>query len=566
MAILLVLLLMLATTLGSAQNMTDILHSKEILVEQLASAAKRAYDSRCTTTCPNCILSACSSPKSQLTTNCTTLYGSTEVSENGCLYQCSLRRLDHTTSNILTASKNESMQLQQEKCWTSALDREFVSNSRNPDNGRDIRWQYFASNSGLTRLYPAHTLRECHVVNPLIRPWYVAATSGPKNIILVLDVSASVLNYGRLDLAIAAATTVVETLTNVDYVTVVLFSDTAEQLLVPNQPQGSLLRASYDNITSLSEAVREITANPAGGTNYEAAFLKAFDILDRNSDGPNFANCSTALLFLTDGFPNTGSTSQDFLIDLVRKRNRNHNAIIFTYTLGSNSGAALARGIACETSGVYTHINDGGRLREQLSLYYDYFALLRQTDNVQVAWVEPYMDAVGAGLLVTASKAVYDTSITPPRIVGVVGMDVLVSDLRQDFEARGLDYRDVVNFLASRNVCPSISRFNESVLDAIRVQGGGEPCGVLVRPARSVEGCSNATSDYCDFEYGRYASDADLYREESCCFGGGDGVNASGQVTLLSCGGGASLIHFRSNEIVVLMAALVVLLLSCTSH
>ena len=39
-------------------------------------------------------------------------------------------------------------------------------------------------------------------------------------------------------------------------------------------------------------------------------------------------------------------------------------------------------------------------------------------------------DASGAGELTTCSKAVYDTSIDPPKLVGVVGVDVLVSDLK----------------------------------------------------------------------------------------------------------------------------------------
>lgn len=556
---------LLAATTG---NTTDILHSKEVLVERLAEAAAEAYHDRCTVPCPECVLSACSSPKPPRTTNCSPLFGSTEVSEGPCTYRCSLRKLDYTLANILTSSQEEEagVEVAQERCWTSPLDQKFVRNHRDPKNGPDLRWQYFASNNGLTRLYPAHTLRTCHVLDPRIRPWYVAATSGPKNVLLLLDVSASMLNYGRLGLALSAAVTVIQTLTNVDYTAVLLFSDSARQLLLPDQPPGTLLRASYSNISRLSEAMMtQVSADPAGGTNYEAALLEAFDVLDLNQGGPDSANCSTALLFLTDGFPNQGSTSQDFLIELVRRRNAPHQATVFTYTLGSNSGAALAQGIACETGGVYTHIGDGGKLRRQLSLYYDYFALLRQTDDIHVAWVEPYEDAVGAGLLVTASKAVYDTRVTPPRLVGVVGMDVLVSDLRRAFEETGLDYQDVINFLASRNLCPAIRRFNESILDQIRVQGGGEPCGVSGSLARergrekvmAAEGeCSNATAGYCGFEYRRYETDPDHYREESCCFGAAN-FSVGENVTLLSCDAISS---FHSGPKVLSVAILLLLL------
>ena len=445
------------------------------------------------------------------------------MERRGCEYDCTHRKLDYNSSNILMSPrrKDNMEEVEREGCWTHPITRQFVLNHER-DNSSELRWQYFSSTRGLTRLYPAHTLRECHVLDPVIRPWYVAATSGPKNVILILDVSASMLNDGRLDLAKEAVTAVIETLTNVDFATVVLFSESADQLLVADQTPDTLLQASYDNISKLSLKVGEVSGNPTGGTNFEAAFTKAFDILDLNSDGENFTNCSTALLFLTDGFPNHGSTSQSHLTDLVRERNHDHNAIIFTYTFGSTSGAALARGIACETGGVYTQINENDSLRDQLSLYYDYFALLRHTDNVQVAWVEPYIDAVGAGLLVTASKAIYDEEAMPPRLVGVVGVDILVSDLIEAFEESGMDYQDVISFLASRNVCPTTRRFNDSVLDVIRVQGGGQPCddprqdgGRALTPTPTPYDCR---ASFCNCEFERYADDAESYREESCCF------------------------------------------------
>ncbi len=541
-----------------AQNMTDILHSKESIVERLAAIAARAYRTRCSNTCESCVLSACSSPKPEETTVCTTLFGATVVERDGCEYDCTLRKLDYSTSNILMSprQRNKMEEVEQESCWTDEITQQFVHNHENDtrrsgSGSNELRWQYFSSNGGLTRLFPAHTLSECYVLDPVIRPWYVAATSGPKNVIIILDVSASMLNDGRLGLAQEAVTTVIETLTNVDFATIVLFSESAEQLLIADQTAGTLLQASYANITKLSEKVSTISGNPTGGTNFEAAFTKAFDILDENSNGPNFTNCSTALLFLTDGFPNKGSTSQDHLIGMVRLRNSKHDATIFTYTFGSNSGGALARGIACETNGVYTQINERESLRDQLSLYYDYFALLRQTDNVKVAWVEPYLDAVGAGLLVSASKAIYDELAMPPKLVGVVGVDILVSDLIEAFSKSGMDYQDVISFLASRNACPRIQQFNETVLDIIRVRGGGQPC----QSDESLESISgiNSTPDsctslprasFCNFEYQRYSSDSDTYREESCCFN--ESMYSS------SCENGASSVYLPAGELITL--------------
>lgn len=508
----------------------ELLKSKELFIDKLANASSQAFQARCNATCSTCVSSACSSKRPVHSSTCTKLYGDTEVHSGGCTYQCPLRKLDYTTSNILTSSEKEHEELVEERCWTDSLDSVFMENNMEDSRSgkRSLRWQYFATASGMVRLYPAHTLQTCHVINARIRPWYVAATSGPKNVILILDVSASMLNDGRLGIAQDAAVTVIETLTNVDYATVVLFSDSARQLLVPDQIPHTLLRASYNNISLLSEAVKNISGDSFGSTNFEASFAKAFDILDANPP-----NCHTAILFLTDGFPNKGRTSEDDLIGLVQSRNTHHNATIFTYTFGSNSGASLTRAIACETNGVYTQINDNTQLRKQLSLYYDYFASLRQTDSVEVAWVEPYIDAVGAGLLVTASKAIYRTDFTPARLLGVVGVDVLVSDLKEAFEKQGKNYEEVINFLSSKNSCPSTRRFNQSVLDRIRVQGGGVPCGScedceMALPAS----CAVERVGFCDYDYQRYKSDSDLYREESCCFS----QNAS--FPLLQCDSG----------------------------
>ncbi len=34
--------------------------------------------------------------------------------------------------------------------------------------------------------------------DPRIRPWYVAASTGPKDVVLILDTSGSMGNYGRI--------------------------------------------------------------------------------------------------------------------------------------------------------------------------------------------------------------------------------------------------------------------------------------------------------------------------------------------------------------------------------
>ena len=55
--------------------------------------------------------------------------------------------------------------------------------------------------------------------------------------------------------------------------------------------------------------------------------------------------------------------------------------------------------------------------------------------------------------LTTASKAIYDSNFTPARLIGVVGIDILASDL-EDVAA---DYDQLLSALVQRsNTCPSL--------------------------------------------------------------------------------------------------------------
>ena len=55
---------------------------------------------------------------------------------------------------------------------------------------------YFGSSTGAFRIIPAQHSEICGDYDPRCRPWFVAASSGPKDVVLVLDVSGS-MTTGR---------------------------------------------------------------------------------------------------------------------------------------------------------------------------------------------------------------------------------------------------------------------------------------------------------------------------------------------------------------------------------
>ena len=382
-----------------------------------------------------------------------------------CTHECSTRRLDFDKSAIRLPSNNPTGVTGQDETtdnhWTRNLEGAFKNELSVSLETITLRWQYIGTPSGYFRGYPGDAQETCASYDPRIRPWYVAATSGPKNVILVIDVSGSMGEFGRLDLAKDAAITVINTLTNFDYVGVVIFSDTASSL------ENTLLPATSANIRSLNSAIDGITAR--GATNYEAAFTEAFDLLTRSKIQELASSCQTAILFLTDGMPTAGETGANNLQNLVSSLNT-ESAVIFTFTLGSNAPAAIPKAIGCGNKGIFIHVNDNGNLRDVMSNYYNYFATVRQvSDNLKPVWVEPYIDAFGLGEVTTVSRALYDTNVDPPRLYGVVSVDILTTDLRNADET---NWQNTILYLSRQVTCPIIRNVSECFLDAIRRSSG----------------------------------------------------------------------------------------------
>ena len=526
---------MISESFEQQDPLTDIIEDKERIVNELAAVALTSFQSRCSQDCgDSCALSACGSSLTA-SAECSDQYGAAVVQDPNlhCEQNCTSRQLDFQTSFVRTAEFSENAEIVTQECWTRDLDSQFIQNRLEDRQGQQtLRWQYIGSPSGFYRIYPGVTQQQCFTYDPRVRPWYVAATSGPKNVILVLDVSGSMGSNDRIDLAMDAATTVIDTLTNSDFTSVIIFSDTAQQLLIPGQQAGSLVSATSQSIEKLSSQVTNI--NPFGGTNFEAAFRKAFEVL--GSTGEYSANCHTAILFLTDGTPTRGNIrSQTGLTSLVQELNTNPDgslkATVFTYTLGSGASTALPSAIACGNRGIYAHVDDGGNLRGQMSNYYDYYSTLRRAGDEGVVWVEPYIDASGAGLLVTASKAVYDIQSSPSRLIGVVAVDILISDLERAGQQAGVDYAGIVRRLALRNTCPNIETSNvtECELNSIRASDGGQTCGSAVCNEQSSTACPAAAQsvNYCSYQLQRYRLNPQAYREEACC-GGFTSCNENG--------------------------------------
>ena len=154
---------------------------------------------------------------------------------------------------------------------------------------------YFGGHNGAFRIYPARHSETCGNYDTRKRPWYVAASSGPKDVVLVLDTSGSMASSSRINLVRTAANDVIDALTIGDHFGVVEFNTGARTL----NPGGRLLQATADNKESMKALVDRLYAD--GSTDFYSGFATAFDLLDASTAACLTSNCHTAILFLTDG-------------------------------------------------------------------------------------------------------------------------------------------------------------------------------------------------------------------------------------------------------------------------
>ena len=311
---------------------------------------------------------------------------------------------DKTTSAVRIPSAHLARGLDPEiietACYTLLADDYMRTKYENDENFWDAykvqpSWTYFGAHNGLFRILPTLTQEECGNYDPRKRPWFVAASSGPKDVVIVLDVSGSMSDYGRMDLAKEAAITVVDTLTISDRVTVIVFSDDAYQ--VPAGVGGntdSLIRATNENKKLLIESIRQLSEG--GATNFYAGFQKAFDALERTIEQEYTSGCNVAILFMTDGERTTGPET-DEVLGLINDSTQRlatlygRDTKIFTFSLGAQADHLVTKEIACSTNGIWTPVDDSdGDLVGAMASYYKLYALGLGDDTEFTAWVEPY--------------------------------------------------------------------------------------------------------------------------------------------------------------------------------
>ena len=224
-------------------------------------------------------------------------------------------------------------------------------------------------------------------------------------------------NANRISLARTAASAVIDTLSDYDWVGVVLFNDAV-------MVYDDTLRAATP--AKKAELKEWINGNlyAGGGTNFRDSLTKAFDILQASLDSGRSSMCMRAVMFLTDG---EAEFYQDDY-DEAKRRVKELSVALFTYALGSGAEKTITKNLACQNRGIFYSVPDGGDLEGIMSNYFQYFAYGTRTCSVR--WIE-YEDSITATTLLAGCLPFYDTTTTqktaPLRGVSCVDLNVVAS-------------------------------------------------------------------------------------------------------------------------------------------
>ena len=338
---------------------------------------------------------------------------------------------------------------------------------------------YYGSEEGVLRIFPGRHYPTCNI-QPQNSSWYVAATSVPKNIVLVLDVSNSMASP-KLDLLKEAAGHVIETLRSDDKVAIVSFSSTAHLL---GDIDGSLLSASTNNKAFLVQSIRNLTIN--SGSDYFTAFQQAFNSLNQTVAAEKHVPCNSAILFFTDGESNesTNATEKqvtDLITSKIRSLTQRITKPVTLFTYSINSVSTFPKRLACSIkSGFWSKIDGSRSMQQSFTSYHRFFAYgldFNQTANF-VSWVEPYNFTTGSIFGTTASFPVFDRSLSPPKLLGVVGIDLpLVTAYKEIDMNPEADFRNSVIeriSLKSKGSCPALKVLKLCDLELLRHTSGSE--------------------------------------------------------------------------------------------
>lgn len=422
------LLLLWVPCPGSSVRVSELLDSflrdEEALVNRIAVEAEEAHRNReqHVKNC-SCTVHTCAAVPN-IPLQCTQSLGTPKSCGGSC---GSMLNYDSSAVSLAPGSNPTklSSDVKETLCTYKALDAEFK------DLSPHIRtWTYVGTMDGTMRTHPIQLsdigledgdelTNNCPKFDPRARPWYIAASTGPKDVVILVEASRVIPVHDQgWKLVREKIQFLMDTFTFSDYVNIVAVGTDARPLWKGTP----LLRGSSENLGALRTELAGVERKGAADTN--RGFQTAFQLFqDAHKSHENSSGCSRIIIFLSQGLdcikfdgvpcslPATGGT--EILLHNIEEMQKNmeesvgSRALIFTFSVGDQAHDSLPRQIACRNDGSWSSLGEKDDPIVKLQSYSRFLAAAYRVRKP--VWTDPYEDAFGLGMITSVTKPFYSS-------------------------------------------------------------------------------------------------------------------------------------------------------------
>lgn len=420
----LILSLLLSTFIphfNTQTSLTTLLNDSEASVQRLADDLILSFRGRCTAKC-ECSYHMCSNRFFDRLT-CDARYTKNECAGYECQGSLISRsdRSGFTLANRFSQVSINSNLVRRSICYTNDLQNTFEQNA----NNEDILSQYVGVTDGTFRSYPG--LAFCDAYDPRFRPWYAAASTGAKNLLILYENSNQMNLSNKDQVAKEFLNRLLDTVNNVDQVAFISFNTSTtnvnQYFVQGSATEKARIKAFYDGLTGL------------GNADVQNAFESAYSYIRSSKTNGNLLDADIFIVSLTTGELSAGEGDVNTILNRISNLNGDNssgftvNARNFPVLVGNRVDDSWFVSLACQGRGIYNRITNSDSTAVAINDYLQ--VLVYNNNNSNIVWTEPYNDATGFGQIATAARAVYDTNVTPNRLIGVVAIDLKVTKLLQ---------------------------------------------------------------------------------------------------------------------------------------
>lgn len=336
------------------------------------------------------------------------------------------------------------------------------------------------------------------------RPWYITASSGPRDIVFLFDRTS--LNSDDSVLKDAFEKILASTDRRDRIAVIDVTNSDASTLPQPNNNQ--LVSPDTKFISSIIESI-DALADAGGFPDMTKAFALAFNILNDSDNSGASSNCSRFIVAMMGKQDTCFSSCESDSCSCVKTlsdniaewqgnlSNQTRNVTIVTFTESTetdprrtNNLERMARSIVCteHASGSWRRVTDQDSPDTAMSSFSQLAAQTVYEEDLKVFSSENFSDNLGLGDIFTFAVPIYDNNLR--QLLAVAGLDVTVTEVIKN---TGLNESEVLSQISLNSqifrACPTLKDRDACALQSIRGQPGSAICADFLPVENNSRNC-----------------------------------------------------------------------------